>query len=225
LNILTSSVIILVEYFLNGGDIQMYKRVTLDYLDKFKEILLDDNLNNNKIILTVPRLNININIDKIPIPQRIKDFFHHIQFSYKGDSKVVKHENEEYGLALEIREGIDSKEEYSINIALSCDCSDFGDGTFGKDFYQIEAGDSLEDKEYLYIVRNITKLYNYDSEFLKKEYKHPEILFYNENYFLVISKIKKTDLDDVNKHSQIITDFLKNFIMCAFINEGLKIDM
>ena len=203
----------------------MYKRVTLNYLDKFRDILLDDNLNNKEIRLAVPKLDIKINIDKIPIPQRIKDTLHHIQFSYKEDNKVVEHENKKYSLAIEIGEGIDSKDEYSINIALSSDCSDFGEGTFGKDFYQIDAGHSLEDKDCVYLVRNVTKLYKYDGDFLKKEYGNPEILFHNEDCLLVINKIKKTDLDDITKHSEVLNNFLEKFIMYAFINESLKIDM
>lgn len=203
----------------------MYKKISLEYVDKFKDILLDDNLNNKKIKLEMPKLDIKINIDKKSIPKRINDSLHHIQFLYKDDICVVEHENNKYTLVLEVWERIDSREEYSINIALSCDCSDFGEGTFGKAFYQIEIEDSLEDKEYMYIVRNVSKLYRNDPEFLQKEYGNRKILFHNEDYLLVLSKVKKSYLNDITMHSGILIDFLKNFILCAFLNEGLKIGM
>jgi hypothetical protein len=201
----------------------MYKKISLDYIDKFKEILLDDKLDSKKIKLKIPRLNIKINIDKTSIPKRINDSLHDIQFSLTDDIYVVEHENKKYTLDLKVWERINSREEYSVNVGLSCDCSDFGEGTFGNDFYQIEVEDSLEDNEYVYLVRNISKLYRNDPDFLQKEYGDRQILSHNEEYLLVISKVKKSDLDDLTKHSEILIDFFKNFIMCAFINEGLKI--
>ena len=52
-----------------------------------------------------------------------------------------------------------------------------------------------------------------------------EIVLYNDEYFLLISKVNKNYLENKVKHLEIIYDFFENFIKCAFVNEGLKLGL
>ena len=107
-----------------------------------------------------------------------------------------------------------------------------------KYFSQIELSDSLEDRVYIYIVKNISKLAGegsiarlnkgLDSKdakiarriTLKKEFGKSTIQ-YNNNEWLVLCRIKKIDLINTNKHEEILYDILYNFLRYAFLIEDI----
>lgn len=202
----------------------MFKKFSRDNIDKFKNILCDSNLNNKKIHLRIPIIDININIDDISLVLNVGKYQYESNFIYNDDVYVVEHKDSKFPLFFEVWERTNLRNEYGVNVALSCDCNDFGEITFGRDFYQIDIEDSLEDNEYIYIVRNISMLYKSYKSQLRQEYDS-QILSYIDDYFLVITKFKKNYMNDRTKYNEIFIDFLKGFIMCAFVNERFKICM
>lgn len=164
----------------------MYKKVGYNDADKLKNIMCDAYLS-KEIKLKIPELDISINVDDTSLMDTTVAHQYICNFFFNNDYNVVEHFNNRFPIFLEIWERINFKKELGINVALSCYINDFGEETFGKDFYQIELEDSLEDKDYIYIVRNITKLYKHYRNFLEEKFGC-DIISQNNEYFLVISK-------------------------------------
>ncbi|MGH4139461.1 hypothetical protein [Clostridium sp.] len=200
----------------------MYKNISRINIDKFEDLLFNSNFTRKGIKLEIPKLDIGINIDGVSFAESICESQYSCSFLNNESLDVVEHKGKKYGLGLEIWERNLDDNKYSINISLSCDCDDFNSG-FGENFYQIELADALEDNENIYLVRNITKFFNNALSLEVDEYGS-EILFYKNEKFLLISKFKKSSFDDIIKHYEIYSDFLKKFIKCAFINEGFKLE-
>lgn len=201
----------------------MYKSISRINIDKFKDVLFNANFTRKGIQLEIPKLDISINIDNVSLAVSIVDFEYLCSFFSNESANVVEYKGKRYRLDLEIWERSLVENKYSINISLSCECNVFN-SAFGNNFYQIEMAEALEDNENIYLVRNISKFFDNSLSSEIEEYGS-EILFHNNEKFLLISKFKKSSLDEIVKHYEIYSDFIKKFIKCAFINEGFKIEV
>lgn len=203
--------------------LKKYKKINEDCMRKVKDILLNANFKDKNIELHIPKIDMNIKIDDITMPETVNKFICVSSFLWGEDYYVVEHGDNKFKLSIEIWDKVTLKNEYSVNISLDCDCNDFGVG-FGRGFYQIELSEALEDNENVYLVRNITQLYNNSTSSEIEEFGCDILLQSNERY-LVISKINKKYLNDVSKHNEILFNFLVNFIRCAFVNEAFKLEI
>ncbi|MGH4120912.1 hypothetical protein [Clostridium sp.] len=200
----------------------MYKSISHINIDKFKDVLFNADFTSEKIQLEIPKLDISITIDSVSLAVSIIDFDYLCSFFNNESPDVVEYKGKKYLMELEIWERNLVGNKYSINISLTCECNDF-DSAFGYNFYQIELAEALEDNENIYLVRNISKFFDNSTSSEIEEYGS-EILFHKNEKFLLISKFKKSSLDEIVKHCEIYSNFLKSFIKCAFINEGFKIE-
>lgn len=118
------------------------------------------------------------------------------------------------------------------HISLGC-------SAFGSYFAQIEVSYCLEDKDKIYIVKNISNLAGrgaisrlnpnkpsnqqearYRRILLNKKTKLPTFSF-NKREWLVIYSVNISDLHDEKQENTIITDFMKNFLLYSFTIEEI----
>lgn len=105
-------------------------------------------------------------------------------------------------------------------------------------FAQLDLSESIEDENYIYILKNITKnagsgscqrLYKGKSS-LSNDQKKKMLLetlnsktYIMDNYkWLVVSKINKKELKDKKRHGKILSDILRDFITYAFAIEEIR---
>ena len=113
-----------------------------------------------------------------------------------------------------------------------------GSEAFNNYFAQVELSHAIEDENYIYIVKNISKLagegsiyrLNKNAEDKNDKYMRREILIdelksevieYKNSRWIVVDKILKSDLDDESKYSDVIYDFILNFLKYAFCIEEI----
>lgn len=107
-----------------------------------------------------------------------------------------------------------------------------------KCFAQLSLSQAIEDKENIYIIKNISKLggegsifrLNKNAEDITDKYLRREILVeklnngvinYKNNYWVVVDKILKSDLEDEKNYPTIFYNFLENFLRYAFYIEEI----
>lgn len=199
----------------------MYKRVSYENMIILRDIFLDSWLV-EVLKFEFPKLNIVIEIDNISETKNLQDNQFASCFLLNDSMEIVQCGENKYMLLLEFMETINSKGELSMNIALSCSCDEFY-GKFGNAFYQIGLENSLEDQENIYIVRNVTSMFN------NKLYKEIdaygcETITFNSEHFIIFNQFAKKDFDDIDLQDKFLTKFLGNFIRCAFIKEGFLVE-
>lgn len=113
-----------------------------------------------------------------------------------------------------------------------------GSTPFGEYFAQLALSQAIEDKEYIYIIKNISKLggkgsifrLNKNAEDVTDKYLRREILVeklnngvinYKNNDWVVVDKILKSDLKDEENYPNIFYNFLENFLRYAFYIEEI----
>ena len=200
----------------------MYRKISIDNINKFNDVLLNASFLGKKIKLEISKLGININIDCISVPESINECKSASFFEGSSSYDVVEHGNKKFNLYLHIWDRFGLKDRYTKTISLYCGCDDFPGG-FSGSFYKIELSESLEDNENIYLVKNFSNFFNNSLSSEIEEYGC-DVILHNNEHFLIISKFKKSNLNDLSKHSEIFVDFLKNYIRCAFINEGFIIE-
>ena len=112
----------------------------------------------------------------------------------------------------------------------------------GNWFARIELTQALEDEEYIYILKNISKiggrgsinrLNNGLGANKIKKHKRREVLVrnfgaetihYNNNDWMIVSKICKNDLNNDNTCKDVLYNFIKDFVRYAFLIEEIISD-
>ncbi|WP_270771120.1 DEAD/DEAH box helicase [Intestinibacter bartlettii] len=109
---------------------------------------------------------------------------------------------------------------------------------FGGYFAQLALSQAIEDENYIYIIKNISKLggkgsifrLNKNAEDVTDKYLRREILVeklnngvinYKNNDWVVVDKILKSDLEDEENYQEIFYNFLENFLKYAFYIEEI----
>lgn len=216
------------------------KKVRLIYKKnarKLKKILLKDTIN-EEIELTFNKLNAYIKIDALAeteVSGTMNDVY--LLNDQIDENKLCFSINgKKYNLFLSIGDwGYD----YRINdvhIVLGTNYK------FGKFFSQLELSQALEDDKYIYIIKNLTKLagegaisrlnkgLGSDKEAKRKrryelvEKLNFDVINYDGNDWICIAKIGKEELENEENNSDILYDFLNNFIKYSFTIEEIIID-
>ncbi|WP_024614494.1 DEAD/DEAH box helicase family protein [Clostridium sp. Ade.TY] len=204
---------------------------------KLKKILLKDTIN-KEIELTFDKLNAYIKIDSLAETEAngtMKDIYL-LNDQIEENKLCFTIDDKNYNLFLSIGDwGYD----YRINdvhIVLGTNYK------FGKFFSQLELSQALEDDKYIYIMKNLTKLagegaisrlnkgLGSNKEAKRKrrdelaERLNFDIINYDNNDWICISKIDKEKLENEENSSDILYGFLNNFIKYSFAIEEIILD-
>lgn len=216
------------------------KKVRLIYKKnarKLKKMLLKDTIN-EEIELNLNKLNAHIKIDSLAeteVNGTMNDIYL-LNDQIDENKLCVTINDRKYNLFLSIGDwGYD----YRINdvhIVLGTNY------TFGKFFSQLELSQALEDDKYIYIIKNLTKLagegaisrlnkgLGSDKEAKRKrraklvEKLNFDVINYDNNDWICIAKIDKEELENEENNSNILYDFLNNFIKYSFTIEEIIAD-
>lgn len=204
---------------------------------KLKNILLKDTIN-EEIELTFNKLNANIKIDALAeteVNGNMNDIY--LLNDQIDENKLCFSINDKkYNLLLSIGDwGYD----YRINdvhIVLGTNYK------FGKFFSQLELSQALEDDKYIYIIKNLTKLagegaisrlnkgLGSDKKAKRKrraelvEKLNFDVINYDNNDWICIAKIDKEELGGEENNSNILYNFLNNFVKYSFTIEEIITD-
>ena len=208
-----------------------YREITLKNAYKIKYILKVAPLEKN-IELKYKSIDASIHIKYISENIEIGEDGYCMNFLYEDQNKeCLSIKGKQYELRMGVCDwGTDTRIK-SGHIYL-------GSEAFNNYFAQVELSHAIEDENYIYIVKNISKLagegaiyrLNKNAEDKNDKYMRREILIdklksevieYKNSRWIVVNKILKSDLNDENKYADIIYDFVLNFLKYAFCIEEI----
>ena len=224
----------------------MMERITIQNAEKIKNILLNNYLDNKSINLEYKNINTIINIDGITeskkselFDDRDMEMFHFLNGEQEGNLLCMEVNNKKHQLYMNIGEwGVYGNYEYDIpnmHIVLGTTSSKFGAKEY---FSQLEISQALEDDKYIYLVKNISKLAGEGSiarlnnglkeKALKHERRNRLInrlntttKLYDDNEWMIVSKISKEDLDNEQKHNDIFYNMINDILNYSFTVEDI----
>ena len=224
----------------------MMERITIQNAEKIKNILLNNYLDNKSINLEYKNINTIINIDGITeskkselFDDRDMEMFHFLNGEQEGNLLCMEVNNKKHQLYMNIGEwGVYGNYEYEIpnmHIVLGTTSSKFGAKEY---FSQLEISQALEDDKYIYLVKNISKLAGEGAiarlnnglkeKALKYERRNRLInrlntttKLYDDNEWMIVSKISKEDLDNEQKHNDIFYNMINDILNYSFTVEDI----
>ena len=224
----------------------MMERITIQNAEKIKNILLNNYLDNKSINLEYKNIKTIINIDGITeskeselFDDRNMEMFNFLNGEQEGNLLCMEVNNKKHQLYMNIGEwGVYGNYEYDIpnmHIVLGTTSSKFGAKEY---FSQLEISQALEDDKYIYLVKNISKLAGEGSiarlnnglkeKALKHERRNRLInrlntttKLYDDNEWMIVSKISKEDLDNEQKHNDIFYNMINDILNYSFTVEDI----
>lgn len=224
----------------------MMERITIQNAEKIKNILLNNYLDNKSINLEYKNINTIINIDGITeskkselFDDRDMEMFHFLNGEQEGNLLCMEVNNKKHQLYMNIGEwGVYGNYEYEIpnmHIVLGTTSSKFGAKEY---FSQLEISQALEDDKYIYLVKNISKLAGEGAiarlnnglkeKALKYERRNRLInrlntitKLYDDNEWMIVSKISKEDLDNEQKYNDIFYNMINDILNYSFTVEDI----
>lgn len=224
----------------------MMERITIQNAEKIKNILLNNYLDNKSINLEYKNINTIINIDGITeskkselFDDRDMEMFHFLNGEQEGNLLCMEVNNKKHQLYMNIGEwGVYGNYEYEIpnmHIVLGTTSSKFGAKEY---FSQLEISQALEDDKYIYLVKNISKLAGEGAiarlnnglkeKALKYERRNRLInrlntitKLYDDNEWMIVSKISKEDLDNKQKYNDIFYNMINDILNYSFTVEDI----
>lgn len=222
------------------------ERITIQNAEKIKNILLNNYLDNKSINLEYKNIKTIINIDGITeskeselFDDRNMEMFNFLNGEQEGNLLCMEVNNKKHQLYMNIGEwGVYGNYEYDIpnmHIVLGTTSSKFGAKEY---FSQLEISQALEDDKYIYLVKNISKLAGEGSiarlnnglkeKALKHERRNRLInrlntttKLYDDNEWMIVSKISKEDLDNEQKHNDIFYNMINDILNYSFTVEDI----
>ena len=206
------------------------ERITIQNAEKIKNILLNSYLDNKSISLEYKNIKTIINIDGITESEK------------EGNILCMEVNNKKHQLYMNIGEwGASGRYKYDIHdmhIVLGTTSSKFGEKEL---FSQIEISQALEDKDYVYLVKNISDLagkgaiarLNSGLKDKKLKYERRNTLVsrlntttkpYEDKEWMIVSKISKEDLDNEQKHNDIFYNMIRDMLNYSFTVEDIIVE-
>src|SRR5690625_2738276 len=133
-----------------------YELISINNCNIIRGILKDTSLNRN-IEISVHNLELDLTVDSVSITMEDEDFIdmEKIYFMFEESTSVLKIKNREYEMFFNLGEW-GSKERRIPKSHLVLGTNPI---KFGSDYFcQIELSQAVEDKDWIYIIKNITKL-------------------------------------------------------------------
>lgn len=209
-----------------------YNLVSVRNVKAIKDILLSNNIS-RPIDLRYDHLKLYFHSDRLSIPQKSSNFgdkMDEVFFLNSDTSKVLTVNHRKYEVFINIGEwGYDTRIP-SSHLCLGTRPVKYG----SKYFSQLELSQALEDETYIYIVKNISKLSGegsisrlnhglYSDKQLKYKRRdklvnllNGQVISFDNQEWLNICKILKSDLKKKKKYDKILCDILSSFIYYAF---------
>lgn len=204
---------------------------------KLKKVLLEDTID-KEIELTFNKLNAYIKINALgetEVNGAMNDIY--LLNDQIDENKLCFSINDKkYDLFLSIGKWRDSYRINDVHIVLGTNYNS------ERCFSQLELSQALEDDKYIYIIKNLTKLagegaisrlnngLGSDKEAKRKrraelvEKLNFDVIYYDNNDWICIAKIDKEELENEENNSNILYDFLNNFIKYSFAIEEIIAD-
>ena len=217
-------------------------KITIENAEKIKWILLNNYLDNTSINLKYESINTTINIDGITETEESEIFYDRdmVMFSFvngdqEGNLLCMQVNNKKHQLYMNIGDWSYKYDIPNMHIVLGTSSSKFGAKEF---FSQLEISQALEDENYIYLVKNISKLAGEGSisrlnnglkdKSLKHERRNMLVnelntttIKYADNEWMVVSKINKEDLEMGEKYNDIFYSIIKDILNYSFTIEDI----
>ena len=215
----------------------MLEYISHDSLAKVKEILRKANLN-REIAINIPSLELQFKSDMIS--ETMDDVesgykMDRMYLMYQESTSSLKIKSKKYEVFIRLGEWA-----YETNIPNSHLVLGTNPRRFGTDYFcQIELSQSIEDNEYIYIIKKISKLAGkgaierlnrgLGSDTVKKRQRRvtlvdklkADVIAFNEDEWLCVSKIDKVKIENEDSHAEILSDFLEDLLIYAFTIESI----
>lgn len=216
------------------------ERIALQNAEKIKEILLYNYIDNKSINLEYKNIKTIINIDgtteseKSPLFDYM-DMFNFLYSEEKDNFQCIEINNKKYDLYMNIGGWGYEYDIPNMHIVLGTTSSKIESKEY---FSQLEISQALEDAKYIYLVKNISKLSGEGSisrlnsglkeKALKYERRNRLInklktttKLYDDNEWMIVSKISKEDLSDKEKYNDIFYSMIKDILNYSFTVEDI----
>ncbi|MCR1822070.1 hypothetical protein [Terrisporobacter muris] len=216
------------------------ERISLQNAEKIKEILLYNSIDNKSINLEYKNIKTIINIDgttereKSPLFDYM-DMFNFLCSQENDNFQCVEINNKKYDLYMNIGGWGYEYDIPNMHIVLGTTFSKIGSKQY---FSQLEISQALEDDKCIYLVKNISKLSGEGAisrlnsglkeRALKYERRNRLInrlktttKLYDDNEWMIVSKIRKEDLSDKEKYNNIFYSMIKDILNYSFTIEDI----
>lgn len=214
-----------------------YKSITVNNCNIIRRILKNTILN-NKIEISIDNLELNLMVDSVSITMEDEDFIdmEKIYFMFKESTFVLEIKNRQYEMFFNLGEW-GSKERRIPKSHLVLGTNPL---KFGSDYFcQIELSQAVEDMDYIYIIKNITKLAGEGAisrlnnglgkDRGKKHQRRTELvnrldaelISHDDNDWICIYKIDKNKLNDEHYHEEIFYEFIYSYLLYGLTVESI----
>ncbi|GAA0179802.1 hypothetical protein SH2C18_26120 [Clostridium sediminicola] len=202
---------------------------------RLKEILLNSGMI-EPVTYRSEVLDVKLELDGVSTTDESEHFkdMQEVYFMQNDDSKVLDIKGKKEELYYNIGNWKTKSRLPGVHFCVGCK-------TFGSHFFGLDLSQNLIDDEYIYIVKNISRfggqgslarLYrglksdktrkNERKEILIDKF-NSEIIEYNENRWICLSKIKIIDIYDNTKEENIFKQYIANVIKFSFIVEDISL--
>lgn len=213
--------------------------ISCNHVSRIREVLLQKNLFEFKPIeIIFKELKLSLYIDSVSKASETQRFDHDMQevfFVQKNERNVLKINNKYYELFYNVGEWRNN-----TRISDSHICLGTNPKKFGSDYFcQIELSQGLEDDEYIYIVKKISKLAgkgaitrlnsglksNKEKKHLRREKLvrelNAQVINYDLEDWICIEKISIKDLYEKDKIQDILYSFMSKILRYTFTIEKI----
>ena len=217
-----------------------YELITVSNCNRIRKIIKDTVLNRN-IEISMDNLELDLKIDSVSITMEDEDFIdmEKIYFMFEESTSVLKIKNREYEMFFNLGKW-GSKERRIPKSHLVLGTNPL---KFGSDYFcQIELSQAVEDKDWIYIIKNITKLagegaisrlnnglgkdkgkkHQRRTELVTK--LEAEVISYNDNDWICVYKIDKNKLNDEYYHEEIFYEFMYSYLLYGLTVESIIVE-
>lgn len=218
------------------------ERVTLQNAEKIKEILLYNYIDKKSINLEYKNIKTIVNIDGRTeskesdiFDDRYMEIFYFLNNKQEDKLQCIEINNKKHKLYMNIGEWGYEYDIPNMHIVLGTTSSKIGSKEY---FSQLEISQALEDDKCIYLVKNISKLSGEGAisrlnsglkeKALKYERRNRLInrlktttKLYDDNEWMIVSKISKKDLSNDEKYNDIFYSMIKDILNYSFTIEDI----
>lgn len=211
--------------------------IDFETLKTFKGLLLEAPVEKS-VEIEFPDMNLMFHADSVSETIEVDSYYanmRQVNFLNNEDENVLKIGKREYKMFFNIGEWAYETRISDVHLVLTT-----APRTFGSDYFcQLELSQALEDEEYIYFVKNFSKLagkgaimrlfsglganplekYNRLNKLSSR--LESEIIRYDENEWITVYKVEKSLLNDESNYSDILYGFIKSLLIYAFTIESI----
>lgn len=217
----------------------MYDLLSVENAEIIKKLMLNTQLS-DEINVRVNKGDIRLLATKVS-ENNVEEEWGNEEFFLENEEtdKTLVINNKNYWISIKVGWWRDTYRIPNAHITLGTNYYGFGAGR--KFFSQLELSQALEDKEYIYLVKNISNLSGEGSisrlnSGLKDRNKKVsrrnelvrkldgEIISFDNYDWLIVSKLKKEEIYEEEKHSKLFTKFMHDFLIYSFTIEEIILE-